>query len=226
MSQQVNLIIPDLLPRQDWLDLRWVLLAAGFFAVVTSLLSWNVRRELQSVERTRISVQVELESLQKMVGEMNRGILERKPDPVLLAEVARQREGLASRELALRLLAEGRAGSTQGFSGLMAGFSRQVMEGVWLTGFEFAGKNVEIRGRLRDYSLLPAYIRRLNAEDVFHNYRFSALDMKGAEPKDEKLAANPGGVPAKSASPAVPAFTEFVLRSSDQAGAGSEEAVQ
>lgn len=213
MSQQINLIIPELQPSFDWLDLRWILAAAGVLGMLVLLLTWNVRREMAAVEATRQSVQSELDSLQKMVGEINKTLLERKPDPALVAEVNRQREALEMRELALQLIDEGKAGDARGFSELMGGFSRQVMEGVWLTGFEFAGRQIEIRGRLRDYSLLPTYIRRLNAEDIFHTYRFSALDMKGVEPKDEKTAAG-GAVPGKPAAANLPAYTEFVLRSS------------
>lgn len=212
MSQQINLILPELLPKHDWLDLRWVLLTAGFFVLLVVGLSWNARREMAVAEATRVSVQQELDGLQKMVAEMNRTILERKPDPALVQEVSRQRESLALRERALHLVDEGKAGSPRGFSELMNGFARQVMEGVWLTGFEFSGKQIEIRGRLREYSLLPAYIRRLNAEEVFRSYRFSALDMKGVEPKDDKAASAPG---ATKAGMGAPVYTEFVLRSAD-----------
>lgn len=213
MSQQINLLLPELLPKRDWLDLRWVLWAAGFFALLIVGLSWNARREAAAAEATRASVQQELDGLQKMVAEMNRSLLERKPDPALVQEVSRQRDALALRERALQLVDEGKAGSPRGFSELLSGFSRQVMDGVWLTGFDFSGKQIEIRGRLREYSLLPAYIRRLNAEEVFRAYRFSALDMKGVEPKDDKAAS--GTIAAKPAAASAPAYTEFVLRSAD-----------
>jgi Tfp pilus assembly protein PilN len=213
MSQQINLILPDLQPKLDWLDLRWVSLAAAVLTLLILALSWGVQRDMTAAEATRASVQSELDSLQKMVGEMNKSILERKPDPLLVAEVNYQREAASLKYQALQLLDEGRAGSTRGYAELMTGFSRQVMEGVWLTGFDFVGKEIEIRGRLRDYSLLPAYIRRLNAEDTFRRYRFSALDMKGVEPKDIKA---PGASTAQ-------AYTEFVLRSSDNDKDGAAE---
>lgn len=223
MSQQINLILLDLRPKFDWLDLRWVLLTATLLALLILGLGWRVQQDMVAAEVTRASVQTELDSLQKMVGEMNKVLLERKPDPALMAEVYFQRNVAGLKYQALQLLDEGRAGSTLGYAELMTGFSRQVMEGVWLTGFDFVGKDIEIRGRLRDYSLLPAYIRRLNAEENFHRYRFSALDMKGVDPKEQKTAAGSVTILGKPGTSTAQAYTEFVLRSSDSDKASAAE---
>lgn len=216
MSQQINLLLPELLPRRDWLDLRWIGLASLLLLLLFGALAWQVQRDLRLAEASRQAVQTELEHLQKMVGDMNRTLTERKPDPQLVAEVQRQKEAMGLRQVALQMIDQGRAGNAQGYAHLMGGFSRQVMEGVWLTGFEFVGKDIEIRGRLRDYSLLPAYIRRLNAEEAFRAYRFSALDMKGVDPKEDKAEKSAVSVTPAGSKPAQAAFTEFTLRSSEK----------
>jgi hypothetical protein len=77
-----------------------------------------------------------------------------------------------------------------------------------LVGFGFSGKEIEIRGRLLDPALLPTYINRLNDEPAFAGRRFSALDMKGVDPADDKH--DDPSVAAKTKAPA--RYTEFALR--------------
>jgi hypothetical protein len=66
---------------------------------------------------------------------------------------------------------------------MMRAFSRAGSDGLWLTGFRVLddGSQLDINGRMVDQALLPAYLKRLEAEPVFHGRRFSALDMKGGE---------------------------------------------
>lgn len=215
MAQQINLIINELKPRRDWLDLRLVLAVGGASALLMGALTLHAKVQQSTAEASRVTVQAEVDRLQQAVVDLSKAIAERKPDSFLVAEIARQREALGLREVALRLVDEGKAGNARGFSALMGGFSRQQMEGVWLTGFDFVDQQIEIRGRLKDYSLLPAYIRKLNSEEVFKSYRFSDLDMKGVEAKSEAPGA--AKTPATLRIP----YTEFVLRSSDKLKEGS-----
>lgn len=214
MSQQINLILDDLQPRREWLGLALAVGVAVAGCLVLGL--WATLENLsasQTESRVKI-VQAESDRLQKAVLEMGQALSTRKEDPALIAAVDAERASLDMKVLALRLVEEGGAGSGAGFSTLMGGFARQLMEGVWLTGFDFVDQQIEIRGRLRDYSLLPLYIRKLNSEEVYRSYRFAALDMKGIEPSADKTeTTSPAAkAPAASAQP----YTEFLLRSSDK----------
>ena len=143
----------------------------------------------------------------------------RKPNPALAVESERLGNLLEQRKSILQLAQETTEGAKAGGADVMRGFSRQIVEGVWLTGFAVSTAGIDIRGRLLDPSLLPVYIRRLNAEPAFRGRRFAALDMQGslpeaAQPPVAAKASLPGAEKARS-------FTEFVLRATQPPAATS-----
>lgn len=208
MSQQINLLLPELRPRFDWLGLPVVVAAAlsGLLLVV----AWTVAgaasagdlaaRE-QALKNQLAAAQQESQALGKALGE-------RRGDSLLPQKLNLARLEVSQRQQVLDLLASGGFGAGQGFSGIFQGFSRQLVKGVWLVGFRVAGADIEIRGRLTDPALLTTYVGKLNGEAAFAGRRFSALDMKGVVPAAANDAAS---VPAPAVVPASSPYTEFVL---------------
>jgi len=218
MSQEINLINPALRPRRDWLAFRSVALGAAVALLLTTGLYAYARWSAYSAVKAQGEMQARLNRLQQEVQVAQTALAARVPDPAL-AEEARQLEAALKQrgdvlQLAERLAAQGTAEVAE----VMRGFSRQRMEGVWLTAFSLGPGGLEIRGRLLDPALLPGYIRRLNGEPAFRGRSFAALDMQGVAPDvlppSGAAAATPppAAVPA-AAKPAGPArFTEFALR--------------
>ncbi len=231
--QQINLLNPALRPQREWLTLRNVALALALILLAEGLAFTVQRQRNAALAQELTSLQARSRLLQEETQTLGRMIGERQPDPALAEEIARTAQALAQREEALRALegplAPNAAGSidrhghdagggTGGFARFMLGFARQTVDGVWLTGFTIGGERMEIRGRMLDAALLPAYIRRLNSEPIFNARQFAALDMKGVVP------AAPGTEPAGAASgvPAAPTrpYVEFVLKGGDPSPAG------
>lgn len=197
MSQQINLLLPELRPRFDWLSLPVVVsgalaglvLVAGF-----ALVGAHAARGLAEREG---ALKGELTTLQQQSQLLGKALGERRGDPLLPQRIEQARLEVSQRRQVMDLLASG-VGAGQGFSGVFQGFSRQIVQGVWLVGFAVAGAEIEIRGRLTDPALLPAYVARLNGEAAFAGRRFSMLDMKGS------VATASDGAPGAP-------YTEFVL---------------
>lgn len=207
MSQQINLLLDELRPKRDLLAFPFV--AGGMLAVVLAIAGMAGWGQLQVRSLVAVEAQsaAEMNALQQQVQALGQTLAGRAPNAALQAEIDRLNESLRQREQALRVLEGGKPGDAAGHASLMRGFARQVMEGVWLTGFVVSGQEVEIRGRLADPGLLPQYIRRLNNEAGFQGRRFSALDMK------DSGAVAVVGAPADSAAGAkAPRYTEFALR--------------
>lgn len=209
MSQQINLLLPELRPRFDWLALPVVAMVA-----VAGLLVLLLLAEFQSVRGGQLKSQEadingQLLNVQQQVQTLSQSLGARQPSATLPQEIAAMKTAVEQRQEVLAFVGQASAGST--FSAMLEGFSRQSLEGVWLTGFGLAPKNIEIRGRLLDASLLPTYIERLNTDSAFQGRRFSALEMKGVVPV---VDARPG-VQSASTAPATTLgrpYTEFVLR--------------
>lgn len=215
MSQQINLLLPELRPRFDWLALPVVAGAGllGLLAVVAlaSAAAWR----LDGLKARETALRGELAALQQQVQSLGQRLGERKGDAMLDQQLELARIGVTQRQQVLNIVAQGDLPSSQAYSGLFQGFARQVVEGAWLTGFGFAEKDIEIRGRLTDPALLPVYIGRLNAEPAFAGRRFATLDMKAVDPTIERRDAAPGSAPLVANAPVrppLPRYTEFVLR--------------
>ena len=101
------------------------------------------------------------------------------------------------------------------------------VSGLWLTGFAVSagGGDMSLRGRALDKSLLPDYVRRLNAEKAFAGKSFAGLRMEAKQEsavpaggvKTTAVSREPTSAPAR---PAVSSWIEFQLA----ATAAAEEA--
>jgi cell division protein FtsB len=206
MSQQINLLLPALRPRFDWLALPVVAGAAlAGFALMAILAVLGVS-QAASLKAREADIASQLRAAQQQMQSLAQSIAARQGDNTLEQQIEAARLGIAQRQEVIAVIAQGDVTKGNAYSGLVQGFSRQIVEGVWLTGFRFADKDIEIRGRLLNPALLPTYINRLNDEPAFSGRRFGALDMKGVEPAEVKPGEPPATVKAS------PSYTEFALR--------------
>jgi hypothetical protein len=100
----------------------------------------------------------------------------------------------------LGVLESGALGNSAGYSGYMRAFSRQAVQGLWLTGFSVSGGGAQLSlsGGVTHPDLLPEYIQRLRREEVMQGKTFAALQMQQAKAKEQGAA---------------PRYVEFELRS-------------
>ncbi|MBP5986600.1 MAG: hypothetical protein KA538_05395 [Azonexus sp.] len=214
MSQQINLLLPELRPRFDWLALPVVGGAALAGLLLLVAMAVMTAMTTDGLKAREANVRNQLAALQQQVQSLGRTLGARQADTALERQIASARLAVSQRQEVLNVIAQGDVAGSNAYSGLLQGFSRQIVDGVWLVGFGFAQKDVEIRGRLTDPALLPMYINRLNAEPAFAGRRFATLDMKGVEP----AAARADAAPAPATAVTTARFTEFVLRTEPEKG--------
>lgn len=199
MSQQINLLLPELRPRHDWLAFPSVMGMAAFgLAVMLIAAAWGLFR-VQTLSAAQTQLDVEAKTLQQQVQSLSQQIASRQGNPALQDQINRLKDMLQQRDAILSVVEAGKLTPGSGYAEVMRGFARQTMDGLWLTEFSFSGSDARIRGRLTDPSLLPLYIRRLNGESVFQGRRFAALNMTDGL--------------SSTAAAAAPRYTEFVLTS-------------
>lgn len=215
MSQPINLLLPELRPRFDWLALPVVGAAALCGLLLLVALSGLAALQGDSLRTREAALRGQLQGLQQQVQSLGQTLAARQPDASLDKRIAALRQAVAERKEVVATVAQGDGQAAgAGYSTVLQGFSRQVTNGVWLVGFGVAGRNVEIRGRLSDPALLPVYIGRLNDEPAFAGRRFAALDMKGVDPAREKQES---GMPGAARAKAAVRYTEFALRTEAEA---------
>lgn len=204
MSQDINLLNPALRPKRDLLCFRNVAAATVVALLLVVVGAAVAQWRLAEGVREQAAVAGQLAQARQATQSMQSALAGRKSDASLdkaleraEAEVAQRRESLA--------LARGLAAAPGGVAEAMLGFSRQRLEGLWLTGFGIGPGGFDLRGRVLDPLLLPVYIRRLNGEPAFRGRRFAALDMTGVEAGTPLSPPVPTS-PATPATPAAPAL--------------------
>ncbi len=208
MSQQINLLLPELRPKFDWLGLP-VVLAAALAGLL--LLAGLAQMQFMQLDRTKLeaaSVGAQAAGLQQQLVALGQSLGQRKPDANLPEKISLEKTGIADRREVMAFVGIGQPTRVPEYSKVLKGLAEQRVEGVWLTGFRLVPSAIELRGRLLDPALLPVYINRLNADTVFFGRRFSALEMKGVDPAAEKALDS-----KLETKPVVGRrYTEFVLR--------------
>jgi hypothetical protein len=196
MAQQINLLDPALQPRADALGAsRGLMLVAAVFIGSSGLaagLQWQAARLQAGLPPMGDSAAAPASPASAA-------------HAAALGELQRLR-ALDQQQQQLRTaLASGAAGSVEGYTPYLRALSRQAQGSLWLTGFAVAaeGNAVELEGRMTDASLLPAYLKRLNAEPLFHGRPFAELRIRSLD------AAADGGA----------GHSQFTLRSTPAAPA-------
>lgn len=200
MSQQVNLFNPAFVQRRQSFSLVMMLQGLGLIlaggAAMYGYADYQVGRLEHQVEESAQRFNAEQLRLGGLAAEFSpqRSSLE------LQEEVRRLERQAGEQAELLGVLESGALGNSAGYSGYMRAFSRQVVPGLWLTGFNVGGGGAQLSlsGGVMHPDLLPEYIQRLRREEVMQGKMFAALQMRQA-------AADKPGAAAR--------YVEFELRS-------------
>lgn len=180
MRQQINLFNPALAPTTQRWPARvivgiWSVCAAmaivlyGGAAYVTAHAAQEQSRQAKAVA-----------TLQTEVMQLTQQVAARKPEAALVQRQERLQAQLAARRQALARIDQRAPESDQGVSDFFMALSRQVLQGVWLTGLtiERGGSQIELHGRATDPQLLPRYLSQLRNEDVLRGHGFGSVSVQ------------------------------------------------
>jgi len=201
MSQQINLFNPIFMKQRKYFSLLAMLQALGLI-VAGSLLFYGYAVDQvgelrkQSEESTKRHNAEEVR-LARFTAEFS----PQQANQALQEEVRRTEKQVADQAELVEIIKSGAVGNTTGYSEYMRAFARQVVQGLWLTGFRVTGDAMQISlsGKVLSPELLPAYIQRLGKESIMQGKTFSTLQMQ-----QPKVDANQGDIAR---------YVEFELRS-------------
>jgi hypothetical protein len=213
VSQQINLFNPIFLKQKKYFSA--VTMAQGLCLILLGCALLVVYAEFQLSLRTReaavstaqlLKTKSQLISISAKFGPL-------QSNPVLDKEIKDTEADIKSLQGVFDALQSGEFGSTKGYSGYFNAFSREIIDGLWLTGISIygAGRDINLSGRTLNPELVPAYLTRLKRETEMQGKSFSTLEMQ--TPKIEPAT----GADAKSESKAatLAPYIEFSLQSSD-----------
>lgn len=215
MSQQINLFNPIFRRQKKYFSAVTMVQALALILFGAVLLSaYGVFRSTR-LGADAMTVSMQLKSVQDQMAQVDATFPVREKSKALEEQIRAMEAEMASLRKVGDILQEGRFGNTGGHAEYLRAFARQIVDGVWLTGFSIHGAGAEIvlQGRTLQPELVPAYISRLKREPILQGKSFAALQMQA--PQQKRAAAAEGGAPP-AAAPA-PAYLEFSLQSTDSA---------
>ena len=212
MSQQINLFNPIFLKEKKYFSALAMLQALGLIMVGILLLFAYSTYQSRSLNQDAVNAAAQLASAQKQLAKMNAEYGARKKNQSLEDELKKAQQEQAALQEALARLQNEEFGNRKGHSPYLRAFSRQIIDGVWLTGFSIdgGGNAIGIQGRAIQAELIPAYINRLKQESVIQGKSFATLEIQQAA--ERKIQEGSAGVVEIKKMDA-PSFIEFDLRS-------------
>jgi len=213
MSQYINLLGPAFRKQRLLLNLPRALMLTGLALIAMVI--------LQAYDQVRVDgLQQELTSAQGLLNAQStytdrlKGTAATPVASALDTEIRGLEMDLKAARDSIAVLESGALGNRDGFARYLQAFSRQIVDGLWLTGFSVGGAgDVLIQGRVLQPELVPAYIQKLNVEPALQGREFSTLELRRPQPAAASTAAP--GTPQSG----TPRFLEFSLSTGDPAAA-------
>ena len=124
-----------------------------------------------------------LETMQGQLAQISLASGSRTTSKLLENEVAKSEVQLKARHQILDLMKTGVLGNTQGFSEYFRAFSRQTVDGLWITRFQASGtgSGMTISGRTLQPAQVPVFLHHLKQEKVMAGKTFENLEMRTPE---------------------------------------------
>lgn len=205
MSQQINLFNPLFRQQKKYFSALTMLQAIGIILLGAILLALYAGYRTSRLEGEVAVAAAQAGAAQDQLAKVTAALPPRQKNKALGEQVRKMEADMASLQKNAAMLQSGELGNTRGYAEYLRAFARQIVDGIWLTGFSIqaAGSEVGLQGRTVRPELVPTYINRLKNEPVMQGKSFSALEMR--------LPPTPDAASAKAAPAA--GYIEFNLQS-------------
>jgi len=211
MSQQINLFNPALFKQQQPLSALVMARMLGVVVLGAALLAAYSSYQLSSLGKQAAATGIQLTSVQSRLVRANAESGVRPKSKTLEDEIRKVEAEVQGIQQIFEVLKKGEFGNTKGYAEYMRAFARQIVGGLWLTGFSIvgAGNEIGIQGKAVQPELVPAYIGKLKQEPVLQGKSFATLEMQ--VPQVEVVSKNDT---AGAKRQELAAYIEFNLQSS------------
>ena len=179
MSQQVNLFNPVFLKKEKYFSALTMLQGLGVILILGVVFGVWAGRQANNMRDEELASSARVKAAQadlmRIVGDPTK----KKASPAEI-EIRTTEAEIRGLQNVFDVLSKGDLGNTEGYSPYLKAFARQIVPGVWLTGFNIAdsGNHIELRGRTLRAELVPAFVARLKAEPSMAGKTFATLEMK------------------------------------------------
>lgn len=222
MSQQINLFNPIFLKQKKYFSALAMMQALALVLVGSLVVAGYAYYQVASLGKEGVATKGRLITTKQRLDAIKTQYAPATTNAGLQEQIKKAEAEVQALQQVSDILQKSEFGNTKGYSEYLAAFSRQITEGIWLTGLSLqgAGNEIALHGRTLQPDLVPAYITRLGREPVMQGKSFASLEMR--VPQVELPLAKDQPRPAKSTMPA--AYIEFSLQSKGQTNTAGTKA--
>lgn len=210
LNQSVNLYLPELRPRIDWLSAQRFMLAVLLSLGVVVALTANDLLERSERQQTLASLEALIAQETAIAESMESALIDSATDQNLVQEVAARQQSVATLNATLETLRAVNQGNLLGFATYLKNLSRASSEGLWLTRIVISngGSNALLEGYAQESALVPAFIEKLSSGwEEGEGWKFSHISgMAPGEVSSAAAAVNAATSAATSAAADVAAL--------------------
>ena len=212
MSQQINLFNPIFLKQKKHFSATAMLQGLALILLGAIVVMVYARAQLTGLAGEAAATAGRLKSTQAQLAKVKAEYGSHSKSKELEQQIKKVETELKVEQQFLTVARQGNFDKNKGYSEYFRALARQIVDGLWLTGFTIsgAGNSIELRGRALQPELVPEYINRLKHESVMTGKAFSALQM---EVPTVDAPAKGGGAAAPTKIPAK--YVEFRLQSGE-----------
>jgi Tfp pilus assembly protein PilN len=195
MTQQINLFNPAFSKQEAHFTLLPMLQGLALILLVSLLFYAYAAHQVSELDKQSVQSSKHLIAEQANLAGYTAGYSPQQANQLLQNELLQLEKKLAETSLFVESLKSGVTGNTTGYSEYMRAFSRQIMPGLWLTGFNMSGEQISLTGGVIAPEHVPAYIQKLASEAVMQGKSFSNLQMnpkKDSKYMEFTLHSTPG----------------------------------
>ena len=207
MSQNINLFSSKFRKPRQVLTLALVAQCLGVVLIALFSYYFYLQKQVNGASAELAAAQNLLQTQLGFVEKLKPKQVPGETEAQLDAEIRVLEAKLKAAVQSMDAVKSGAFGSRQGFAEYLRAFSRQSVNGLWLTVINIGGGGeLEMRGRTLDPELLPDYIQKLNRERVLAGRKIARLEI--TRPAQEAAPA-PGKEPG--ATQRTTRFLEFSM---------------
>ena len=180
--QQVNLYLPELRPKKEWLTASTVLFSSVGLVLLLILSTVIGQSNLKTFEQQVIDLENQKVVTQEQITKIKSA--PRVSDELQLNEkLSELKVAIKSRKKIGRIIQVQNLGNEKGFSLVMDGLARQSSGSLALSRIRFSkgGAVLEMQGQARTPESVPAYLQDLQSEPSFKNVHFGLLSLATTE---------------------------------------------
>lgn len=176
--QQVNLYLPELRPRREWLSAEFAVLACVGFIALLLIAQLVTTYRANSLDEQITGQEARVATLEAQVARLKQASTA-AGTPSLDETIAQLETAIANRQKVGRILAGQNVGNARGFHANLQALAQQSQDDLALERFTFSrgGGYVEMRGQARSATAVPLYLQRLKQSAAFGQARFGLLSV-------------------------------------------------